>query len=74
MEISTWPSTSVQNLCQFEELQILGPNFSQNMNEKDYEKINIKTELSTWESTSALNFSQFEELQILGPNLPQKDE
>ena len=38
IEISTWPSTSVQNFSQFEELQILGPNLSQNMNEKDFEK------------------------------------
>ena len=44
------------------------------MNEKDFEKINIKMEISTWSSTSVPNFSQSEELQILGPNFPQKYE
>ena len=41
------------------------------MNEKDFEKINVKVEIITWPSTSVPNFSQFEELQIFGPNLPQ---
>ena len=62
------------NLSQFEELQILGPKLSQNMNEKDFEKINIKMEISTWRCTSVPNFSQFEELQFLGPSLSQKYE
>ena len=39
------------------------------MNEKDFEKINIKTEISTWPCTSVPSVSQFEELQILRPNL-----
>ena len=53
----------------------LGPNFlKENVNEKFFEKINIKIEISISLSTSAPNFSQFEELQILGPNLPQKYE
>ena len=39
------------------------------MNEKDFEKINIKTEKSTWPSTSGRSFSHFEEPQVLGPNL-----
>ena len=44
--------------------------FVQNyMNDKTFEKINIKIEISIQQSTSVLNFSQFEELQILGPNL-----
>ena len=60
MERSTWPSTFVRNFSQFEELQILGPNLSQNMNGKDFEKINMKMEISTWRSTSVPNFSQFE--------------
>ena len=50
---------------------MLGPNLSQNMNESDFEKINIKMEISTWPSNSLSNSSQLEELQILGPNLPQ---
>ena len=74
MEISAWPSTSVQNFNQSEKLQIMGQNLAKNMNEKDFEKVNIKMEISTWPSTSVPNFSQFEELQILGPNLPQKYE
>ena len=41
------------------------------MNDKNFEKINIKIEISIQQSTSALNFSQFEELQILEPNLPK---
>ena len=53
----------------------VGPNFlKENMNDKNFEKINIKIEISISLSTSAQNFSQFEELQILGPNLPQKYE
>ena len=44
------------------------------MNEKNFEKINIKIEISIWQSTSLSNFSQSEEIQILGPNLPQKYE
>ena len=53
----------------------LGPNFlKENVNEKNFEKINIKIEISISLSTSVPNFSQFEELQILGPNLPQKYE
>ena len=53
----------------------LGPNFlKENVNEKNFEKINIKIEISISLSTSVPNFSQFEELQILGPNLPKKYE
>ena len=53
----------------------VGPNFlKENMNDKNFEKINIKIEISISLSTSVPNFSQFEELQILGPNLPQKYE
>ena len=50
---------------------MLGPNLSQNMNESDFEKINIKMEISTCPSNSVPNFSQFEELHILGPNLAE---
>ena len=53
----------------------VGPNFlKENMNDKNFEKINIKIEISISLSTSVPNFSQFEELQILGPNLPKKYE
>ena len=45
-----------------------------NINEKNFEEINIKVEISIWQSTSLPNFSKFEELQILRPNLPQKYE
>ena len=47
-----------------------GTKFLQNyMNDKAFEKINIKIVISIWKcSTSALIFSQFGELQILGRN------
>ena len=38
------------------------------MNDKNFEKINIKIEINLQQSTSVPNFSQFEELQILRPN------
>ena len=44
------------------------------MNDKNFEKINIKIEINLQQSTSVPNFSQFEELQILRPNLPKKYE
>ena len=44
------------------------------MNEKNFEKINIKIKICIQQSTSVPNFSQFEELQILGPNMPLKYE
>ena len=39
-------TTSVPNFSQFEELQILRPTLAKNMNEKNFEKINIKTVIS----------------------------
>ena len=39
------------------------------MNDKVFEKINIKIVISTWQCIPVLNFSQFEEIQILGSNL-----
>ena len=42
------------------------------MNEKNFEKINIKTVISTWQCTTLRNFSQSEEIQIMGLNLPKK--
>ena len=47
-EVSTWPFTSVPNFSQFEEPQILRQNLSQNMNENNFEKINIKIETNKW--------------------------
>ena len=41
------------------------------MNDKNFEKINIKFKIRTEQSTPAPNFSQFEELEILGPDLPE---
>ena len=72
IEISTWPSTSVQNFSQFEELQILGPNLSQNMNENFFEKINIKMQIGAWPYISGQIFSHFVELQVLGPNFLER--
>ena len=47
--------------------------FVQNyMNDKTFEKINIKIEISIQQSTSVLNFSQFEELQINETKFAQK--
>ena len=47
------------------------------MNDRNFEKINIKIEISILQSTSVTNFSQFEELQVLGPiclkNLNEKN-
>ena len=43
IEISIQQSTSPPNFNQFEEFKILGPNLPQkNMNEKHFEKINVK--------------------------------
>ena len=42
------------------------------MNEKNFEKINIKIVISRQQCTPVQNFCQFKELQILGPNLSQK--
>ena len=42
-----------------------------NMNNKNFEKLNMKIEISILQSTSVPNFSRFEELQILGPNFPK---
>ena len=72
MEIRTWQPTSVPNFSPFGKLRILGRNLSQNMNEKDFEKINIKMEISTWSSTSLGNVSHFEEHQVLGPNFLER--
>ena len=36
----------VPNFSQFEELQILGPNLPKNMNQTNFENINIKTVIS----------------------------
>ena len=44
------------------------------MNEKNFEKINIKTVISMQQWTPLRNCSQFEEIQIMGPNLPKKHE
>ena len=44
------------------------------MNEKDFEKINIKMEISAWASTSVLNFSQAKKIQILGAMFKKKYE
>ena len=41
------------------------------MNQKNFEKINIKTIISIQKSTSLQNFSQFEEIQIMGPDCPK---
>ena len=46
--------------------------FIQNyMNDKNFEKINVKIEINIKKSTSLSNFCQFEEFQILRPNLPR---
>ena len=44
------------------------------MNDKNFEKINIKIEINIQQSTTVPNFDQFEELQILVPNLAKKFE
>ena len=42
------------------------------MNDKTFEKINIKIEININKSTSGPKVSQFEEFQILGQNLFKK--
>ena len=46
------------------------------MNEKDFEKINIKMQISAWASTSVTNFSQAKKFrfweQCLKKNMNQK--
>ena len=44
------------------------------MNEKSFEKINIKIKTRIWYSNSVPNFIQSEEPQIWRPNLRQKYE
>ena len=41
------------------------------MNEKNFEKINIKTVINIYQCARPRNFSQFEKIQIMGPNLPK---
>ena len=49
------------------------PKLAQNyMNDKNFEKLNIKIVISIWQCTPVSNFSLFGELQILGPNFPKK--
>ena len=43
------------------------------MNNKNFEKINIKFEIKIEQCTPAANFSQFGELQVFGPNLAKKN-
>ena len=42
------------------------------MNDKNFERINIKFEIRIWQYTQVPNFSHFGERQFLGPNLPKK--
>ena len=42
------------------------------MNNKNFEKINIKFEIRIKQCTPVTYFSQFGDLQFLGPNLPKK--
>ena len=42
------------------------------MNDKNFEKMNIKIVLSIYQCTPVRNFSQFVKLHNLGPNLPKK--
>ena len=43
-----------------------------NMNDKNFEKINIKLKIRIKQCAPAPTFSQFGELQFLGPNFPKK--
>ena len=46
IEISILQSISVTNFSQFEKLQVLGPICLKNLNEKNFEEINIKPVIS----------------------------
>ena len=48
--------------------------FHKNMNDKNFEKINIEFETSMYKSTPLRNFSQFEEMRIMRPNLLKNHE
>ena len=43
------------------------------MNDKNFEKINIKIVISLQQCIPLRNFNHFVELQIMGPNLPPKN-
>ena len=50
-----------------------GTKFGQNyVNDKIFEKLNIKIVISIQQCTSLSNFSQSGNLQFLGPDLPRK--
>ena len=52
-----------------------GTKFAKNyMNDKTFEKVNIKIVIGILQCTPVQNLSQFEELQILGPNLSKNYE
>ena len=57
-----------------ENLRFWNKIYQNNMNYKNFEKINIKIEISIKQSISVPNFSQFNELQYLGPKLPKEYE
>ena len=63
-----------QILVNLDNFRIRGQICPKNMNDKNFDKINITIEISIKQSTSVPNASQFEEFQILGPNLPKKYE
>ena len=50
-----------------------GTKFVQNyLNDKTFEKINIKIAVGIQQCTPLQNFSHFVELPIMGPNMPKK--
>ena len=48
MEISTWPSTSVPNFGQFEEVHFWDQISTKNMNKNNFQKRNTVIEISIW--------------------------
>ena len=48
MEISTWSSTSLPNLSQFEKVHFRDQSCPKNMNKNNFEKRNIKIGISIW--------------------------
>ena len=43
-----------------------------NVNDKNFDKINMKIVISIQQCITAQNFSKFEELPVLGPNLSKE--
>ena len=69
--ISIQKCTPVRNFSHFVELQIMTPNLSHKMSDKNFEKINIKTEISIQQSNTLKKFKFWD--QIYPQNMNEKN-